>query len=294
MAQLNSVFIRVLCLSLCIVSAGSILLSQDRRASRSGGKKVPSATIKLFLIHADARRLRTAEISNWNGKALAAPRTELDQLLDREELSKSGVYFLLGTNIHTGTPHAYIGEAEELRSRLKGHKGKEFWTEVPLPRECVSLRFVRIVCSEEENATPDFRAPRGQGADQVPSWARREPCRSSWKSERFAKAGIGMNQEQLDGRGWTFFPPEREALLSCDSNKPAGNDAQGEAQDAYKHCVELRHQSTSVKPPQQPGTDSATTCRASEHKLHSPACQCSTLKLKQDDRVIRAVREGVK
>ena len=88
---------------------------------------MPSATIKLFLIHADARRLRTAEISNWNGKALAAPRTELDQLLDREELSKSGVYFLLGTNIDTGTPHAYIGEAEELRSRLKGHKGKEFW-----------------------------------------------------------------------------------------------------------------------------------------------------------------------
>jgi hypothetical protein len=88
---------------------------------------VPSATIKLFLLHADARRLRTAEISNWNGKALAAPRTELDQLLEREELSKSGVYFLLGTNIETGTPHAYIGEAEELRSRLKNHKSKEFW-----------------------------------------------------------------------------------------------------------------------------------------------------------------------
>jgi hypothetical protein len=87
----------------------------------------PSATIKLFLIHGDARRLRTAEISNWNGKALAAPRTELDQLLEREELSKPGVYFLLGTNTETGTPHAYIGEAEELRSRLKSHKSKEFW-----------------------------------------------------------------------------------------------------------------------------------------------------------------------
>ena len=39
-----------------------------------------SATIKLFLPHGDAKGLRTAEISNWTGKALAAPRTELVQL----------------------------------------------------------------------------------------------------------------------------------------------------------------------------------------------------------------------
>ena len=43
-----------------------------------------SATIKLFLPHGDAKSLRTAEISNWTGKAIAAPRTELDELLLRE------------------------------------------------------------------------------------------------------------------------------------------------------------------------------------------------------------------
>jgi hypothetical protein len=32
---------------------------------------MPSATIKLFLPHGDPKRLRTAEISNWSGKALA-------------------------------------------------------------------------------------------------------------------------------------------------------------------------------------------------------------------------------
>jgi hypothetical protein len=47
-----------------------------------------SATIKLFLPHGDAKSLRTAEISNWTGKAVAAPRTELDELLAREELDK--------------------------------------------------------------------------------------------------------------------------------------------------------------------------------------------------------------
>ncbi len=89
-----------------------------------------SATIKLFLPHADARRLRVGEVSNWTGKALAAPRTELDDLLAREETESSGVYFLLGVNPETGDNLAYIGEAEVIRDRLKQHKAKDFWTSV--------------------------------------------------------------------------------------------------------------------------------------------------------------------
>jgi hypothetical protein len=89
-----------------------------------------SATIKLFLPHADARRLRVGEVSNWTGKALAAPRTELDDPLAREETESSGVYFLLGVNPETGDNLAYIGEAEVIRDRLKQHKAKDFWTSV--------------------------------------------------------------------------------------------------------------------------------------------------------------------
>lgn len=89
-----------------------------------------SATIKLFLPHGDARRLRVGEVSNWTGKALAAPRTELDDLLARDELESSGVYFLLGVNPDTGEYLAYIGEAEVIRDRLKQHKGKDFWNSV--------------------------------------------------------------------------------------------------------------------------------------------------------------------
>jgi hypothetical protein len=89
-----------------------------------------SATIKLFLPHGDANRLRTAEILNWTGKALAAPRTDLEILLEREELDKAGVYLLLGTDPDTGKPAAYIGEAEVIRDRLRQHKDKEFWVSV--------------------------------------------------------------------------------------------------------------------------------------------------------------------
>jgi len=86
-----------------------------------------SATIKLFLPRGDAKSLRTAEISNWTGKAVAAPRTELDELLAREELEKAGVYILIGKDPLTNAARAYIGEAEVIRDRLKQHKTKEFW-----------------------------------------------------------------------------------------------------------------------------------------------------------------------
>ncbi len=91
---------------------------------------MPSATIKLFLPHGDAKRLRVAEVSNWTGKALAAPRTELDELLRREELENSGIYFLFGADPDNGDPLAYIGEAEVIRDRLKQHKPKDFWSSV--------------------------------------------------------------------------------------------------------------------------------------------------------------------
>ena len=71
-----------------------------------------TATIKMFLVHGDPKRLRTAEISNWTGKAVAGPRSEFDGVLGREESEKSGVYFLTGTDPESGRPAIYVGEAE--------------------------------------------------------------------------------------------------------------------------------------------------------------------------------------
>jgi hypothetical protein len=97
--------------------------SNWRRAQHWAVEKtvVTSATIKLFLPLGDAKSLRTAEISNWTGKAVAAPRTELDELLAREELEKAGIYILSGNDPVTNAPLAYIGEAEIIRDRLKQH-----------------------------------------------------------------------------------------------------------------------------------------------------------------------------
>jgi hypothetical protein len=51
----------------------------------------------------------------------------MEDLLQREELDKAGVYILSGIDPLSGLPLAYIGEAEIIRERLKQHKSKEFW-----------------------------------------------------------------------------------------------------------------------------------------------------------------------
>ena len=86
-----------------------------------------SATIKMFLVHGDPKRLRTAELSNWTGKAVAGPRSEFEEILAREESIRSGIYFLTGTDPEIGKPAIYIGEAENIRSRIKAHVDKDFW-----------------------------------------------------------------------------------------------------------------------------------------------------------------------
>lgn len=91
---------------------------------------MPSATIKIFLAHGDPKRLRTAELSNWTGKAVAGPRSEFDSVLAREESPNSGIYFLTGNDPDTGKPAVYIGEAESIKDRVKNHLEKDFWNHI--------------------------------------------------------------------------------------------------------------------------------------------------------------------
>lgn len=89
-----------------------------------------AATIKIFLVHGAPNGLRTAELSNWSGKAISAPRTEIPELLKREELGNTGFYLLTGISPETGEKAIYIGEAENVSNRLKNHASKDFWNAV--------------------------------------------------------------------------------------------------------------------------------------------------------------------
>ena len=92
-------------------------------------------TIELFWVNGTAESIITAELSNWNGKAIKLPRTEVSGC-SREDIAGVGVYFLLCQE-DDGTDSVYIGEAENVHERLLQHmrdyqsgKEKYYWNTV--------------------------------------------------------------------------------------------------------------------------------------------------------------------
>ena len=95
--------------------------------------------IRLYLVDGTPGGLLTAEIMNWTGHVVAAPRSDLGQLLHRDEARRTGVYLLLGDDPDTASGTAvYVGEGDEIASRLRQHarpesaNGKDFWNRVIL------------------------------------------------------------------------------------------------------------------------------------------------------------------
>ena len=51
-------------------------------------------SIELFLVNGTADSLITAELSNWNGKAIKIPRIEVSAC-NRDDIKQAGGYFVL-------------------------------------------------------------------------------------------------------------------------------------------------------------------------------------------------------
>lgn len=78
--------------------------------------------LTIYLIDGLATGPRTIEIGNWSGKAVYSQRASLSKILDREEFDRPGVYILKSTpNSENFNERIYIGEAENLKNRLKQH-----------------------------------------------------------------------------------------------------------------------------------------------------------------------------
>jgi hypothetical protein len=88
-------------------------------------------TIKMFLMDADPEGRMVCELSNWTGKAYRIPRGKVKDCANRPELKSTAVYILFGRpESSSGKSRAYIGEAENVYSRLVQHVSeKEFWNE---------------------------------------------------------------------------------------------------------------------------------------------------------------------
>lgn len=80
---------------------------------------------------ADPEGRMICELSNWTGKAYRIPRGKVKDCANRPELKSTAVYVLFGRpESSSGKSRAYIGEAENVYSRLVQHVSeKEFWNE---------------------------------------------------------------------------------------------------------------------------------------------------------------------
>jgi hypothetical protein len=180
---------------------------------------MPSATIKLFLVYGDPKRLRTAELSNWTGKAIAGPRSELDGLLARDEAAKPGVYFLTGIDSESGKPAVYVGEAESIRDRLRGHLDKDFWNHV--------VFFV----SKDENLTKGhIRYLEGRLIEQA---------RSAGRAMVMNGQSSGAKLPESDREDMEIFLDRIHQLmpvLGADALLPIGRAPEGRAEKRLLFC----------------------------------------------------------
>ena len=88
-------------------------------------------TIRLYLIDGSPTGPMVAEIINWTGQVVLVPRAQLHELAKREELQRTGVYCLVGPDAEQSRDRVYIGEADDVFTRLKTHdrdEKQEFWT----------------------------------------------------------------------------------------------------------------------------------------------------------------------
>lgn len=102
-------------------------------------------SIRLFLVDGTPTGIITAEIMNWTGHVIVAPRSRLADFVQRPEAGRTGVYFLVGENPDSALkPLVYIGETDNVGMRLIQHNkdaGKDFFD-----RFCV-------VTSKDQNLT---------------------------------------------------------------------------------------------------------------------------------------------
>jgi len=93
-------------------------------------------TLRIFVPDGDPEGVRIVDRMNWTGRGYVVPRDRWADVKTRPELSRPGVYILIGyepDEIGNDRPVAYIGQTDNLRSRIESHDLKrEFWERATL------------------------------------------------------------------------------------------------------------------------------------------------------------------
>lgn len=78
--------------------------------------------LTVYMIDGTEYGPRLSEIGNWVGKAIYSPRASISKIMSRPEFDNPGIYFLKGDPFEDAfDERIYIGEAENIRARVKQH-----------------------------------------------------------------------------------------------------------------------------------------------------------------------------
>lgn len=78
--------------------------------------------LTVYMIDGTAYGPRLSEIGNWVGKAIYSPRASINKIMNRNEFDNPGIYCLKGDpSDEAFDERVYIGEAENIKTRLKQH-----------------------------------------------------------------------------------------------------------------------------------------------------------------------------
>lgn len=78
--------------------------------------------INLFFTDSEYDSLMKITSTNWKGLIYVVPRSKIKKMIGLEEVDRFGVYILLSDT------QIYVGEASDLKNRIKQHdKGKNWW-----------------------------------------------------------------------------------------------------------------------------------------------------------------------
>ncbi|MBQ7573081.1 MAG: GIY-YIG nuclease family protein [Clostridia bacterium] len=87
-----------------------------------------SEVITTLIFDGNPNGMIMCELSNWIGRVYKISRTELNKFSERDDAESTGVYYLFGKNEYNEET-IYIGEAENILTRLKQHLDKDYWNE---------------------------------------------------------------------------------------------------------------------------------------------------------------------
>ena len=86
--------------------------------------------LTLILKEGNPTGIIECTIDEWFGISYRIPRNRIKEASKLNCINNTGVYILFGEDEETADKVAYIGEAEDIYSRLEQHnRNKDFWNE---------------------------------------------------------------------------------------------------------------------------------------------------------------------